>query len=98
MQRCVPVVGVPGNELQPVPADDPFDIVSIKYFADNLGPGGPYVGAHMTVSGLTHAQGVLHEVEGIGFCYFTDVDVVRHPLVQRIIRAYEEAGKHKGPR
>ena len=41
-------------ELQPVPTDDPFDIVSIKYFADNLGPNAPYVGARMTLSGLTH--------------------------------------------
>jgi phosphate starvation-inducible PhoH-like protein len=43
------------------------------------------------VSGLSHAQAILHAVEGISFCYFTEVDVVRHPLVQRIIRAYEEA-------
>ncbi len=43
------------------------------------------------ISGLTHAQGVLHEVEGISFCYFTEVDVVRHRLVQAVIRAYEEA-------
>jgi len=41
-------------ETQPVPADDPFDIVSIKYFADNAGPAAPYVGATMTLSGLTH--------------------------------------------
>jgi phosphate starvation-inducible protein PhoH and related proteins len=40
-------------------------------------------------SGLTEAQHILREVEGIGFCYFTEVDVVRHPLVQEIIKAYD---------
>ncbi len=40
-------------------------------------------------SGLTEAQHLLREVEGIAFCYFTEVDVVRHPLVAKIIRAYE---------
>ncbi len=40
-------------------------------------------------SGLTEAEGLLKEVEGISFCYFTEVDVVRHPLVAKIIRAYE---------
>jgi len=32
---------------------------------------------------------VLEGVEGIGFMRFTEADVVRHPLVQSIIRAYE---------
>jgi phosphate starvation-inducible PhoH-like protein len=32
---------------------------------------------------------VLHSVEGISFIHFDDVDVVRHNLVQRIVRAYE---------
>ena len=32
---------------------------------------------------------MLKGVEGIQFCHFEDVDVVRHSLVQRIIRAYE---------
>jgi phosphate starvation-inducible PhoH-like protein len=40
-------------------------------------------------SGLTEAEGLLKDVEGISFCYFTEVDVVRHPLVAKIIRAYE---------
>jgi len=40
-------------------------------------------------SGLTEAEALLRDVEGIDFCYFTDVDVVRHPLVAKIIRAYE---------
>jgi phosphate starvation-inducible PhoH-like protein len=42
-------------------------------------------------SGLTEAERVLRGVEGIGFSYFTDVDVVRHPLVQAVIRAYDRA-------
>jgi phosphate starvation-inducible protein PhoH and related proteins len=40
-------------------------------------------------SGLRDAIEVLHEVEGISFTFFTAKDVVRHPLVQRIVRAYE---------
>ena len=41
------------------------------------------------VSGLREAQGVLSGIEGLDFVYFTDRDVVRHPLVQSIIKAYE---------
>ncbi len=40
-------------------------------------------------SGLVDAINLLEGVEGIRFCHFEDVDVVRHTLVQRIIRAYE---------
>jgi phosphate starvation-inducible PhoH-like protein len=40
-------------------------------------------------SGLTNAIDVLRGIEGIGFIYFDDRDVVRHPLVQRIVKAYE---------
>jgi phosphate starvation-inducible PhoH-like protein len=43
------------------------------------------------LSGLNHVQSVLHGVEEIGFCQFTKADVVRHPLVQRIVAAYEAA-------
>ena len=42
-----------------------------------------------TNSGLKHAMEVLKEVEDIGFTYFNSADVVRHPLVQRIVDAYE---------
>jgi phosphate starvation-inducible PhoH-like protein len=42
-----------------------------------------------TVCGLVDAMRVLHDIEEIRFCTFSDVDVVRHPLVQRIVRAYE---------
>jgi phosphate starvation-inducible PhoH-like protein len=41
------------------------------------------------LSGLVEAERVLTHVEGIGFVHFTERDVVRHPLVQRIVRAYE---------
>jgi phosphate starvation-inducible protein PhoH and related proteins len=40
-------------------------------------------------SGLFEAMRVLEGVEGIKFCHFEDVDVVRHLLVQRIVRAYD---------
>jgi phosphate starvation-inducible PhoH-like protein len=40
-------------------------------------------------SGLVDAINVLDGVEGIHFCHFADCDVVRHALVQRIVRAYE---------
>jgi phosphate starvation-inducible PhoH-like protein len=41
-------------------------------------------------SGLVEAERVLAKVEGIEFIYFTERDVVRHRLVQMIVRAYEE--------
>ena len=44
-------------------------------------------------SGLIEAERILSKLEGIEFVYFTDKDVVRHKLVQMIIRAYEEQGK-----
>lgn len=42
-------------------------------------------------SGLKHAQEVLRGVEGISFCIFGAKDVVRHPIVQRIVEAYEKS-------
>ena len=42
------------------------------------------------VSGLNNAAEVLQDVKGVSFTYFTPKDVVRHQLVQRIVRAYEE--------
>lgn len=41
-------------------------------------------------SGLKTAQKVLKNIEDIAFCILTDKDVVRHPLVQKIIKAYEK--------
>ena len=44
-------------------------------------------------SGLDVAMKVLKNVEGISFCELTSKDVVRHPLVQKIVQAYEEYEK-----
>ncbi|NOQ36456.1 MAG: AAA family ATPase [Methylococcaceae bacterium] len=41
------------------------------------------------MSGLKHVLNVLDKVEGVSFTFFTVRDVVRHPLVQRIVAAYE---------
>ena len=49
----------------------------------DLGPGTP--------SGLVEALDVLRGIDDIGVMRFSDADVVRHPLVQSIIRAYERA-------
>jgi phosphate starvation-inducible PhoH-like protein len=43
-------------------------------------------------SGLVHAQQILRGIAGISFCQFSDVDVVRHDLVQEIILAYDQHG------
>jgi phosphate starvation-inducible PhoH-like protein len=40
-------------------------------------------------SGLREAEDVLADLEGIEFVYFTEKDVVRHKLVQMIVKAYE---------
>jgi len=40
-------------------------------------------------SGLVVATKILKAVEGIGFCYLSHADVIRHPLVQKIVAAYE---------
>jgi phosphate starvation-inducible protein PhoH and related proteins len=42
-------------------------------------------------SGLVNAAEILSGINGLSFIYFSDKDVVRHPLVQKIIRAYEDA-------
>jgi phosphate starvation-inducible PhoH-like protein len=49
------------------------------------------------VSGLIEVQSILKGIEGIEFVYFSDKDVVRHPLVQDIIKAYErmEERRHR---
>jgi phosphate starvation-inducible protein PhoH and related proteins len=40
-------------------------------------------------SGIIQAENILQNIEGIEFCYFSDKDVVRHKLVQMIVKAYE---------
>ncbi|HYN27184.1 MAG TPA: PhoH family protein [Burkholderiales bacterium] len=46
-------------------------------------------------SGLIEAQRILAEVRGIAFTQFLSEDVVRHPLVQRIVHAYEQHGSRR---
>ena len=47
-------------------------------------------------SGLVEVQTILKGIRGIKFIYFTEKDVVRHPLVQKIIKAYERRGLAEG--
>ena len=44
-------------------------------------------------SGLDTAIHVLKKIDDIGFCYLTSSDVVRHPLVQKIVKAYDDYEK-----
>jgi phosphate starvation-inducible PhoH-like protein len=48
-----------------------------------------------TVSGLVDAERVLRDVKGIATTRFTSADVVRHPLVARIVEAYDAAGENR---
>jgi phosphate starvation-inducible PhoH-like protein len=50
-----------------------------------------------TESGLVEARRVLQGVSGIGFMSFAPADVVRHPLVQSIIQAYDRAKQRDKP-
>lgn len=47
------------------------------------------------MSGLVEAIDLLSDISGIDFVYFDETDVVRHPLVQSIIRAYDRARERK---
>ncbi len=49
-------------------------------------------------SGLVEAKRLLKDIKGIAFCTFSKKDVVRHPLVKRIIQAYEEEEDRKRQR
>ena len=44
---------------------------------------------------MIEARSILRDIEGIRFCEFTDRDVVRHPLVQEVVRAYDAAAAAK---
>ena len=46
-------------------------------------------------SGLIQIQQILHNVDGIAFIYFSERDVVRHPLVQKIVKAYDRYEQHQ---
>ena len=49
------------------------------------------------LSGLKQAVNILKDVEGISFSYFDARDVVRHPMVQRIVVAYGKASANENP-
>ena len=77
----------------------------MKMFLTRLGPGSKaVVTGDITqvdlpghrASGLVQVQSVLRAVDGIRFAYLTERDVVRHELVQRIVKAYARAGNGKG--
>src|SRR2546425_1136923 len=48
-------------------------------------------------SGLIEVRNVVSRVEGVAFIYFSEKDFVRNPLVQRIVRAYDEFANGKDP-
>jgi phosphate starvation-inducible PhoH-like protein len=48
-------------------------------------------------SGLVASPDILKGIKGIEFVYFSDKDVVRHPLVQEVIKAFDVAGRKSGP-
>jgi phosphate starvation-inducible PhoH-like protein len=47
-------------------------------------------------SGLVEALRIVKDIEGIGFIYFDDRDVVRHKLVQQIVKAYDKVSTGRG--
>lgn len=49
-------------------------------------------------SGLVEAMKVVSHIEGVSFTYFDDRDVVRHKLVQQIVKAYEAFSNGNGGR
>ena len=78
----------PGTYLQ-----DRYEILSL------IGTGGMsevYQAKCHTLNRLVAIK-VLKKVDDIGFCYLTSSDVVRHPLVQQIVQAYEDYEKKQKP-
>lgn len=53
---------------------------------------------HGKKSGLKHVVNVLQDIKGISFTYLTSLDVVRHPLVQHIVDAYDNYEAKHGPK
>src|SRR4029079_9160373 len=51
---------------------------------------------HPGKSGLVEALKIVKDVDGIGFIYFDEKDVVRHKLVQQIVKAYEAFSGSRG--
>jgi phosphate starvation-inducible PhoH-like protein len=73
-------------------------IMQMKMFLTRLGHGSHMVVTGDTtqvdlpaggVSGLVHAQRLLQGLRGVSICELSEADIVRHPLVQRVVRAYE---------
>ena len=56
------------------------------------------MGSEMCIRDSKEAARVLAGVEGIAQCYLTEKDVVRHELVQRIVKAYADYEARKKPR
>jgi len=75
-------------------------IMQMKMFVTRLGFGSRMVVTGDTtqidlpasqMSGLVHARETLRGLPGVSVCELSEVDIVRHPLVQRIVRAYERS-------
>jgi len=49
-------------------------------------------------SGLAEAAQILADMDEVGFVYFSDADVLRHPLVSRVVRAYQSHNEKAGPK
>jgi phosphate starvation-inducible PhoH-like protein len=47
------------------------------------------------ISGLIEAEKILKRIESVRFVYFSEIDVIRHPLVQHVIKAYARLAKEK---
>lgn len=78
--------------------------VQMKMFLTRMGEGSRMVVTgdpsqidlpHSVPSGLLEAEQVIKNVKGSNFTWFTDADVVRHPLVSRIVRAYNRYEEEK---
>lgn len=78
----------------------------MKMFLTRLGEGSKMVIAgditqidlpHHQISGLVQAMKLLSAVEGVSFVHFSHTDSVRHPLVQKIVHAYEQANSVAKP-
>ena len=50
-----------------------------------------------SLSGLKQAIGLLKDVEGVALTFFDARDVVRHPIVRRIVEAYDRASENESP-
>jgi len=80
------------RQLTLEPADNRRLAALCGQFDNNL----HYIERHLGVeisNRLRHAIALLNNISDIQFTFFTSIDVVRHPLVQKIIEAYEKEGE-----